>query len=164
MKKESSGEPKITPFLWFNGNGEEAMNFYVSVFTNSRIVSVMRMPPGGHLPEGSLLSATFELEGQRFLALNGGPEFAFTPAISMFVNCKTQDEVDMLWAKLTEGGKEQPCGWLVDKYGLSWQIIPSVLGELLQHKDREKAGRAMQAMMKMKKIDIVTLQNAFHQA
>ena len=146
---------KITPFLWFDGNAEEAMKFYVSVFKNSKIVSTM---PG---PDGKVLTGTFELEGQRFMALNGGPNFKFTEAISLFVNCETQAEVDDLWSKLTAGGAESQCGWLKDKFGLSWQIIPSALGRLLGDKDRVKAGRAMQAMLQMRKIDIAKLQQAF---
>ena len=146
---------KITTFLWFDGNAEEAMKFYVSVFENSKIVSTM---PG---PDGKVLTGTFELEGQRFMALNGGPSFKFTEAISLFVNCETQAEVDELWSKLTAGGAESQCGWLKDKFGLSWQIIPSALGRLLGDKDRAKAGRAMQAMLQMRKIDIAKLQQAF---
>jgi predicted 3-demethylubiquinone-9 3-methyltransferase (glyoxalase superfamily) len=146
---------KITTFLWFDGNAEEAMKFYVSIFKNSRIVSTM---PG---PDGKVLTGTFQLEGQQFMALNGGPMYKFTEAISLFVNCETQAEVDDLWKKLTAGGAESQCGWLKDKFGLSWQIIPSALGRLLGDKDRAKAGRAMQAMLQMKKIDIAKLQLAF---
>ena len=149
---------KITPFLWFNGQAEEAAEFYVSVFKNSKIVSLMG-------PKGKAMSVTFQLEGQEFHALNGGPQFSFTPAISLFVSCETQAEVDELWAKLTaNGGSEEPCGWLRDKYGLSWQIIPTILGRLLSDKDREKANRAMQAMLQMKKIDIAKLKQAAEQA
>jgi predicted 3-demethylubiquinone-9 3-methyltransferase (glyoxalase superfamily) len=146
---------KITPFLWLDGKAEEAMQFYVSIFKNSKIVSTM---PG---PDGKVLTGTFELEGQRFMALNGGPQFKFTEAISLFVNCETQTEVDELWNKLTQGGAESQCGWLKDKFGLSWQIIPSALGRFLGDKDRAKAGRAMQAMLQMKKIDIAKLQQAY---
>ncbi len=149
---------KITPFLWFDTQAEEAMNFYVSVFKNSKIVSVT---PG---PDGKVMTGTFQLEGQEFMALNAGPQFPFTEAISFFVHCETQAEVDELWEKLTEGGEESRCGWLKDKFGLSWQIIPAVLGELLQDKDPEKAGRVMQAMLQMGKIDIKTLQQAYEQA
>ena len=145
----------ITPFLWFDGNAEEAMNFYVSIFKNSKIVSTM---PG---PDGKILTGTFQLEGQQFMALNGGPKYKFTEAISLFVNCETQTEVDALWNKLTEGGAESQCGWLKDKFGLSWQIIPSALGKLLGDKDRKKSQAAMQAMLKMKMIDIKDLQEAF---
>lgn len=146
---------KITPFLWFDGNAEEAMKFYVSIFKNSKILSTM---PG---PDGKVMTGTFQLEGQPFMALNGGPKYQFTEAISLFVNCETQAEVDDLWNKLTEGGSESMCGWLKDKFGLSWQIIPSALGRLFGDKDRAKAGRAMQAMLKMRKIDIAKLQQAF---
>lgn len=148
---------KITPFLWFDGNAEEAMNFYVATFKNSKVGSVNRT--GG--PDTPAFSVTFELEGQEFFALNGGPEYAFTPAISFFVDCKTQQEVDDLWERLSEGGSEDRCGWLKDKFGLSWQIIPSVLGELLQDKDPAKAGRVMQAMLQMSKIDIAALRRAY---
>jgi predicted 3-demethylubiquinone-9 3-methyltransferase (glyoxalase superfamily) len=152
---------KITPFLWFNGNAEEAMNFYVSVFKNSKVVSVMRYGEAGPGPKGSVMGATFQLDGQQFHALNGGPKFAFTPAISLFVNCETQQEVDDLWEKLSAGGEKQRCGWLKDKFGLSWQIVPSILGELLQSKDAEKSNRAMKAMMQMDKIDINGLKEAY---
>jgi predicted 3-demethylubiquinone-9 3-methyltransferase (glyoxalase superfamily) len=148
---------KITPFLWFNGNAEEAMEFYVSIFKNSKVLSVMG-------PKGKAMSVTFQLEGQEFYALNGGPQFSFTPAISLFVSCETQAEVDELWGKLTAGGSEEPCGWLKDKFGLSWQIIPPILGRYLQDKDREKANRVMQAMLQMKKIDIARLKQAYDQA
>lgn len=155
---------KITPFLWFNGNAEEAVNFYVSIFKNSKVVSVTRYGEAGPGPKGSVMSATFQLEGQRFYALNGGPEYAFTPAISLFVDCETQQEVDELWAKLSQGGEPGRCGWLKDKYGLSWQIIPTVLGQLLSDRDLKKAGRVMQAMLQMSKIDIHGLQEAYAQA
>jgi predicted 3-demethylubiquinone-9 3-methyltransferase (glyoxalase superfamily) len=148
---------KITPFLWFNDNAEEAMNFYVSVFKNSKILNVT---PG---PNGKVMSATFQLDGQEFMALNAGPQFPFTEAISFFVHCETQAEVDELWEKLTTGGEESRCGWLKDQFGLSWQIIPAVLGELLGDKDPEKAGRVMQAMLQMGKIDIKALQQAYAQ-
>jgi predicted 3-demethylubiquinone-9 3-methyltransferase (glyoxalase superfamily) len=152
---------KITPFLWFDGKAEEAMNFYVSVFKNSKVVSVTRYGDAGPGPKGTVMSAIFQLEGQDFFALNGGPQFTFTPAVSFFVNCETQPEVDELWEKLSEGGRKDRCGWLQDKYGLSWQVIPSVLGKFLQDKDREKAKRVMQAMMKMDKLDINGLQQAY---
>ena len=149
---------KITPFLWFNGQAEEAADFYVSIFRNSRVLSVMG-------PRGKAMSVTFELEGQPFMALNGGPQFSFTPAISLFVNCETQGEVDELWGKLTAGGgSEEQCGWLKDRYGLSWQIIPWILGQLLGDTDRDKANHAMQAMLQMKKIDIAKLQQAANQS
>lgn len=145
---------KMTPFLWFDGNVAEAMNLYRSVFPGSKVLSTM---PGS---DGSLMSATFELDGQRFIAFNGGPHLKLTPAVSMYVNCETQAEVDDLWEKLTEGGAESQCGWLVDRFGLSWQIIPSILPKLLGDPDREKAGRARNAMLKMKKIDIAALERA----
>jgi predicted 3-demethylubiquinone-9 3-methyltransferase (glyoxalase superfamily) len=154
---------KITPFLWFDGKAEEAMNFYVSVFKNSKVGRVTRCGEGGPGPKGSVMSATFQLDGQEFFALNGGPGFTFTPAISFFVNCETQQEVDELWEKLSAGGEKSRCGWLKDKYGLSWQIIPSILGKLLQDKDAGKASRVMQAMLRMDKIDISRLQQAYDQ-
>ncbi len=147
---------KITPFLWFNDNAEEAMKYYVSIFKKSRIVSTT---PG---PDGKMLTGTFEIEGQPFRVLNGGPQFKFTEAISLFVDCEDQAEVDRLSEKLSQGGETQPCGWLKDKFGLSWQIIPSILGKLLGDKDRAKANRVMQAMLQMKKIDIAKLQQAYH--
>src|SRR6266852_8496753 len=149
---------KITPFLWFNDKAEEAMNFYVSIFKNSKVGRVTRYGDAGPGPKGSVMSATFQLEGQEFFALNGGPQFTFTPAISFFVNCETQQEVDELWGKLSEGGRKDRCGWLQDKYGLSWQIIPSALGRMLQEKDPAKANRVMQAMLQMDKINIERLQ------
>jgi predicted 3-demethylubiquinone-9 3-methyltransferase (glyoxalase superfamily) len=152
---------KITPFLWFNDNAEEAIHFYNSIFKNSKTVSVTRYGEGGPAPKGTLMSATFELEGQTFMALNGGPQFNFTPAVSFFVNCETQEEVDELWEKLTEGGKEGRCGWLEDKYGVSWQIIPSILGEMLQDEDAGKAKNVMEAMLQMNKIDINALKQAY---
>jgi predicted 3-demethylubiquinone-9 3-methyltransferase (glyoxalase superfamily) len=152
---------KITPFLWFDNNAEEAINFYSSIFKNSNIVNVSRMGEGGHLPKGTLMSATFELEGQTFMALNGGPHFKFNEAISLFVNCETQQEVDELWEKLSAGGEESRCGWLKDKYGLSWQIIPTILGKLMQDKDAVKARNVMEAMLKMNKIDIKALEQAY---
>jgi predicted 3-demethylubiquinone-9 3-methyltransferase (glyoxalase superfamily) len=152
---------RITPFLWFDGKAEEAMNFYVSVFKNSKIVGVTRYPEGAPGPQGTVMTGTFQLDGQEFFALNGGPQFAFTPAISFFVNCATQEEVDDLWERLSEGGEKQRCGWLKDKYGLSWQIVPSVLGELLQDKDAERSKRVMEAMLRMDKIDIQALKRAY---
>ena len=152
---------KIVPFLWFNDNAEEAMNFYVSIFKNSKLGRVTRYGDAGPGPKGSVMWCTFTLEGQEFHALNGGPHFKFTQAISLFVNCETQQEVDELWKKLSAGGREDQCGWLQDKYGLSWQIIPTILGKLLGDKDPVKANRAMQAMLRMKKIDINGLQRAY---
>ena len=151
---------KITPFLWFDGNAEEAASFYVSIFKNSKVGEIRRWGDGGPAPKGSAMSASFELEGRPFIAFNGGPHFQFTPAISLFVDCETQAEVDELSEKLCAGGEQQPCGWLKDKFGMSWQIIPKALGDALQHKDPQKAKQAMQAMMKMKKIDIAELQRA----
>jgi predicted 3-demethylubiquinone-9 3-methyltransferase (glyoxalase superfamily) len=152
---------KITPFLWFDSKAEEAMNFYVSIFKNSRVVGVSRYGDAGPGPKGSVMTGTFELEGQRFIALNGGPTFTFTPAISFFVNCESQAEVDDLWARLSAGGREDRCGWLQDKYGLSWQIIPATLMELIQDKDPEKSKRVMQAMLQMSKINIEELKRAY---
>jgi predicted 3-demethylubiquinone-9 3-methyltransferase (glyoxalase superfamily) len=152
---------KISPFLWFNDNAEEAMNFYVSIFKNSKIVSVTRYGDAGPGPKGSVMSGTFQLEGQQFYALNGGPQFSFTPAISLFVSCQNQQEVDELWEKLSTGGEKQPCGWLKDKFGLSWQIIPTILGKMLQDKNPTKAKRVMQAMLQMQKIDIKKLKEAY---
>ena len=152
---------RITPFLWFNGNAEEAVNFYVSVFKNSKVVSVSRYGEAGPGRKGTVMSATFQLDGQQFYALNGGPQFTFSPAISFFVNCETQAEVDELWEKLSQGGEKQRCGWLKDKYGLSWQIVPSVLGKMLQDKDPQRAGRVMKAMLQMDKLDIKGLQQAY---
>ena len=152
---------KITPFLWFNNQAEEAMNFYISIFKNSKVVNVSRYGKGGPNPEGMLFTATFQLDGQEFTALNGGPQFPFTEAISLFVNCKDQQEVDELWEKLSEGGEKGQCGWLKDRYGLSWQIVPTVLLELMEDKDKEKANRVREAMLQMHKIDIKTLMQAY---
>jgi predicted 3-demethylubiquinone-9 3-methyltransferase (glyoxalase superfamily) len=153
---------KITPFLWFDNQAEEAMNFYVSVFKNSRVLGVSRYGDAGPGPKGQVMTATFELNGQEFTALNGGPQhFGFTEAISFYVDCENQQEVDDLWEKLTKEGKPGPCGWLKDKYGLSWQIVPSALGEMLEDKDPEKAGRVMQAMLKMSKLDVAVLKQAY---
>jgi predicted 3-demethylubiquinone-9 3-methyltransferase (glyoxalase superfamily) len=152
---------KITPFLWFDNQAEEAMNFYVSIFKNSKVGRVSRCGEAGPGPKGTVMSATFQLEGQEFMALNGGPLFHFTEAISFFVDCKTQQEVDELWEKLCAGGQPGRCGWLKDKFGLSWQIIPSALMELLQDKDPQRSKRAMQAMLQMSKIDIAGLKQAY---
>ena len=154
---------KITPFLWFDDQAEEAMNFYVSIFINSKVVSVSRYGEGGPRPKGTAMIATFQINGQDFMALNGGPEFKFTEAISFFVDCKTQEEVDYLWEKLSDGGEKGQCGWLKDKYGVSWQIVPSALGELLTDKDPEKSKRVMEAMLKMTKIDTNILKQAYDQ-
>ncbi len=154
---------KITPFLWFDSNAEEAMNFYVSIFKNSKILSVARYGETGPGPAGSVMTATFQLDGQEFMALNGGPHFKFTEAISLFVNCETQEEVDELWEKLSPGAQEKRCGWLKDKFGLSWQIIPKALGVMLHDKDPEKSKRVMKAMLQMDKIDIAGLRQAYEQ-
>ena len=155
---------KITPFLWFDGNAEEAMNLYVSVFKNSKVVSVRRYGKAGPGPEGTVMTGTFQIEGQEFFVLNGGPQYKFTPAISLFVNCETQQEVDDLWEKLSAGGRKDRCGWLQDKYGLSWQIIPSDLGKMLGDKNPMKANNVMQAMLQMDKIDIGKLKQAYDKA
>lgn len=152
---------KITPFLWFDRRAEEAANFYTSIFKNSKVVSVMRYGDAGPGPRGSPMSATFQLEGQEFIALNGGPHYTFTPAISFFVHCETQAEVDHFWEKLSEGGREVQCGWLQDKFGVSWQIVPTVLGKMLGDKDPAKSKRVMQAMVQMIKLDIQGLQQAY---
>ena len=154
---------KITPFLWFDGNAEEAMNFYVSIFENSKVLSVTRYGDAGPGPQGAVMTAKFQLEGQEFIALNGGPQFKFSPAVSFVVNCETQEEVDYFWEKLSLGGTKQRCGWLKDKFGLSWQIVPTVLGEMLQDKDAEKSQRVMKAMLQMDKIDIEGLKRAYEQ-
>ena len=152
---------KITPFLWFDHQAEEAANFYVSVFKNSKILDISRYGEGGPGPEGTVMTVTFQLNGQEFTALNGGPIFKFTEAISFFVHCETQEEVDELWEKLSEGGEEGQCGWLKDKYGVSWQIIPAALMEMLQDKDPEKSKRVMEAMLQMRRIDIKALRRAY---
>jgi len=151
---------KVSPFLWFNDNAEEAANFYVSIFRNSKIGNISRYGDAGPGPKGTAMSVTFELEGQTFMALNGGPLFTFSEAISFFVNCETQQEVDYFWEKLTQGGRPSRCGWLKDKFGLSWQIIPTILGKLLADPDPEKSKRVMQAMLQMSKLDIEGLQRA----
>ena len=152
---------KITTFLTFNDQAEEAVNLYTSIFENSRIVSTTRYGEAGPGPEGSVMSATFELAGQQFIALNGGPSFDFAQGISLFVSCVTQEEVDELWEKLSEGGEQGPCGWLTDKFGVSWQVIPRVLGEMLSDEDPEKAKRVMNAMLQMSKIEIEGLRQAY---
>jgi predicted 3-demethylubiquinone-9 3-methyltransferase (glyoxalase superfamily) len=155
---------KITPFLWFNDQAEQAANFYTSIFKNSRVLSITRYGDEVPGPKGKVMMVNFELDGQAFMALNGGPEFTFTEAISLYVNCETQAEVDYLWEKLTEGGEEGQCGWLKDRFGLSWQIVPTVLGELMNDPDTEKASRITQAMLQMRKIDIGKLKQAYAQA
>ena len=155
---------KITPFLWFDNQAEEAMNLYVSLFKNSKVLGVSRYGEGGPGPAGTVMTATFQLDGQEFMVLNGGPYFKFTEAISLFVNCETQEEVDELWEKLSEGGEVQQCGWLKDRYGLSWQIVPTALGEMLGDPDPKKAQSVRQAMLQMKKIDIAGLRRAYDAA
>jgi predicted 3-demethylubiquinone-9 3-methyltransferase (glyoxalase superfamily) len=152
---------KITPFLWFDGKAEEAANFYSSVFSGSKIVNIMRYGEAGAGPKGSVMSVTFQLHGQDFIALNGGPMFTFSAAISFFVDCATQEEVDELWKKLSAGGEKQRCGWLKDKYGVSWQIVPNVLIEMLADADTARSGRVMQAMLQMDRIDIASLRRAY---
>ncbi|MGH4006991.1 MAG: VOC family protein [Pseudonocardiaceae bacterium] len=154
---------KITPCLWFDTQGEQAANFYTTVFENSRILDIVRYGATGPGPQGSVMIVTFELDGQRFVALNGGPHFTFNEAISFQVNCETQDEVDHFWSKLSEGGEEGPCGWLKDRYGVSWQIIPTALTELVSDPDAEKSQAAMKAMLGMRKIDIEAVQRAANQ-
>jgi len=151
---------KITPFLWFDTQAEEAAKFYASVFPNSKILKTARYGEAGPGPKGSVMTVEFELAGQRMIALNGGPHFKFTEAISLSVDCKDQKEVDRYWTRLSQGGQESMCGWLKDRYGLSWQINPSILGKLLSDKDAKKAKRVMEAMLKMKKIDIAALNAA----
>src|SRR5438270_1812102 len=156
---------KITPFLWYDTQAEEAANFYVSIFKNAKVLGLTRYGEAGPGPKGSVLTAAFELEGEKFTALNGGPQFKFTEAISFVVNCETQEEVDYYWEKLTaDGGAESQCGWLKDKYGLSWQVVPTILPELLQEKDPEKSNRIVQALMQMKKLDIAALKRAAEEA
>ena len=152
---------KITPFLWFDGRAEEAAKFYTSLFKNSKLGTLRRFGPGGPAPAGSVMSVEFQIEGRAYVAFNGGPQFPFTPAISLFVDCSTQEEVDALWEKLLEGGRKNRCGWLQDKFGLSWQIIPSELIKLLSDPDPEKSGRVMKAMLQMEKIDVKALQRAY---
>jgi predicted 3-demethylubiquinone-9 3-methyltransferase (glyoxalase superfamily) len=154
---------KITPFLWFDGKAEEAMRFYVSIFKNSKVGAITRYGDAGPGPKGTVMVVTFQLDGQEFIALNGGPQFTFSPAISFVVNCETQEEVDAFWEKLSEGGEKQQCGWLRDKYGLSWQIVPAALGEMMQDKDAGKSQRVMKAMLQMNKLDIERLKQAYAQ-
>ena len=152
---------KITPFLWFDNNAEEAVKFYVSIFKNSKIVSVARYGDAGPGPKGTVMTVAFQLEGQEFVALNGGPLFKFNEAISFVVNCETQAEVDEFWEKLSEGGEKSRCGWLKDKFGLSWQVVPTALTEMLQDKDPKKSQRVMKAMLQMDKMDIAALKQAY---
>ena len=158
---ETAPAQKITPMLWFDDKAEEAANFYTSLFPDSKILSIARYDEVGPGPAGSVMTASFQLAGQEFVALNGGPHFKFTEAISLVINCDTQEEVDRYWEKLTaDGGEESQCGWLKDKYGLSWQVTPKILIQLVQDPDKQKAGRVFQAMMKMKKIEIPKLLEA----
>ena len=152
---------KITPFLWFDNNAEEAANFYVSVFKNSKILNVARYSDAGPGPKGSVMTVEFEINGQEFVALNAGPTFKFTEAISFVVNCETQEEVDYYWERLSEGGEKSHCGWLKDKFGLSWQVTPTILGKLMADKDPEKTKRVMETMLQMDKLDIEPLQRAY---
>jgi len=153
---------KITPFLWFDGQAEEAMNHYVSIFKNSKVLSVARYGDAGPGPKGSVMTCSFQLEGQDFLALNGGPQFKFNEAISLLVNCETQGEVDELWDKLLSGGGQPlDCGWLKDKFGLCWQIVPGAFMRMMQDKDPQKSRRVMEAMMTMKKLDLARLKRAY---
>jgi predicted 3-demethylubiquinone-9 3-methyltransferase (glyoxalase superfamily) len=153
-------QQKITPNLWFDTEAEEAARFYTSVFEDSRIVNVAHFPEGAPRPAGMVMTVEFELEGQRFIAINGGPEFTFDEALSLQINCDTQEEVDYYWERLSEGGEEGPCGWLKDRYGLSWQVTPKEMDELFTDADPERARRAMQAMLPMRKLDIETLRRA----
>jgi len=154
--------PKISPFLWYDTQAEEAANLYTSIFPNSKILAVARYGDAGPGPKGSVMTVHFQLDGQEIIALNGGPIYKFTEAFSLSVDCKTQEEVDRYWTKLTaDGGQEGPCGWCKDKFGLSWQITPSLLGQMLSDTDRKKAARVMEAMMKMKKLDIAALKRAY---
>jgi predicted 3-demethylubiquinone-9 3-methyltransferase (glyoxalase superfamily) len=153
---------KITPFLWFDNNAEEAVNYYTSIFKNSKKLSVSRYGDAGPGPKGSVMTISFELDGQEFVALNGGPQFKFTEAISLVVNCETQKEVDEFWSKLSAGGQEIECGWLKDKFGLFWQIVPTPLFKLISDSDPKKANRVMEALLKMKKLDIAALEEAYN--
>ena len=155
---------KITPCLWFDNNAEDAVRFYTSIFKDSQVLEMARYTDAGSRPKGSVMTIKFQLQGQEFLALNGGPQFKFTEAVSLIVNCKTQQEVDEYWEKLSAGGKEVQCGWLKDRFGMSWQVVPTILPEMLADKDPAKANRVMQAMLKMVKLDISGLRRAYEQA
>lgn len=152
---------KITPYLWFEDQAEEAARFYTSIFNNSKIDEISRYGEGGPGPAGSVMLVSFELDGQQFIALNGGPQFQFTEAISFVINCESQEEVDYMWARLTEGGEESMCGWLKDRYGVSWQVVPTALPELLNAPDPEAQQRVMEVFLKMTKIDLPTLRLAY---
>ncbi|WP_394840759.1 VOC family protein [Pendulispora brunnea] len=157
-----SAKQKIVTFLWFDSNAEEAVNHYTSIFKASKILDISRYPEGGPGPKGKVMTVTFELEGQRFIALNGGPQYKFTEAVSLFVNCETQEEVDTFWRELSAGGEEGPCGWVKDKYGLSWQVVPVRLMEMMQDKEHPaKAKRVFEAMLQMRKLDLAALQRAY---
>ena len=155
--------PKITPFLWFDAQAEEAVDLYTSIFKNSKIESISRYGEEGPGPKGSVMTVAFQLDGQEFVALNGGPEFPFTEAISFYVHCETQEEVDNFWEKLSEGGEKGQCGWLKDKFGVSWQIVPNILGELMNDPDAEKSRRVVKAMLQMNKLEIERLKQAYEQ-
>ena len=159
--QETNRVQKITPFLWFNDKAEEAVKFYTSVFKNSKVTTIARYGDAGPGPKGSVMTVGFQLEGQEFIALNGGPVFSFTPAVSFVVNCRTQAEVDRFWEKLSEGGEKGQCGWLKDRYGVSWQIVPTVLGKMVSDSDPARSNRVMQAILKMTKIDIAALKEAY---
>src|ERR687886_1517124 len=158
---------KITPFMWFDDNAEEAARFYTSIFKKSKIIDVTHYGESGAeasgRPKGTVMTVTFELEGQRFMALNGGPTFKFSPAISFLVSCETQQEVDVLWEKLSEGGEQVQCGWLKDKFGVSWQIVPNILAEMIHNRDANKSERVIKAMLQMKKLDIQGLRKAYEE-
>ena len=163
MKTVQNNRQKITPFLWFDNNAEEAINFYTSIFKNSKITSITRSGEDNNGTKGKMMVAAFELNGQAFIALNGGPHFTFNEAISFVISCETQAEIDFMWEQLSAGGEEGRCGWLKDKFSLSWQIVPPVLSKLLQDKDAAKSKRVMEAMMQMTKIDINKLKQAYEQ-
>ncbi|NLI39909.1 MAG: VOC family protein [Caldisericales bacterium] len=153
--------PKITPYLWFENKAEEAVNFYVSIFRNSKILDITKFNGNDVGQDGAIVSITFQLEGQQFYALDGGPQFTFSPAVSFFISCETQQEIDHYWEKLSCGGEKQMCGWLKDKYGLSWQVVPAILGEMMQDSDAERLGRVTKAMLQMQKLDISLLKKAY---
>jgi len=155
---------KICPSLWFDGNAEEAVDFYISVFKNSKIVKVSRYTEAGPGPKGKVMAMTFQIEGQEFIAINGGPLYKFTPAISLAVNCESQAEIDELWEKLLAGGESQGCGWVSDKFGVTWQVVPSILGEMMSDPDEPKSARVMRAMLPMQKLDIAVLKQAYEQS
>ena len=157
-------QQKIAPFLWFDANAEQAVNHYLSIFKDSKILATTHYGDGGPGPKGSVMMVTFQLEGQDFYALNGGPQFSFTPAVSLFVNCENQKEVDELWDKLSQGGAPNRCGWVADKYGLSWQIVPTALGKMMQDKDPAKSQAVMQEMLTMDKLDVARLEQAYAEA